>query len=45
MVELRWVIFLALWTLFIGPILDFAPRSSANRAPAKPATPLKSTPR
>ncbi len=39
--EFRWVIFLTLWTLLIGPVLDFtqssAPSASVSRAKAVPA--------
>lgn len=32
MIEFRWVVFLTLWTLLIGPILDFS--SNAPTAPS-----------
>jgi hypothetical protein len=45
MIEFRWVVVLTLWTLLIGPILDFtqnAPTAHATRAkvpsPAKAKT-------
>jgi hypothetical protein len=43
MIEFRWVALLTLWTMLIGPILDFtqnAPTAQATRA--KPAPPVKS---
>ncbi|MBI3822039.1 MAG: hypothetical protein HY289_05080 [Planctomycetes bacterium] len=47
MIEFRWVIFLALWTLLIGPILDFAPSTptaQATRTKTAPAVKAKSIP-
>jgi hypothetical protein len=43
MIEFRWIAFLALWTMMIGPVLDFAQKSPpaqqarAKSASAKPA--------
>jgi hypothetical protein len=40
MIEFRWVVILTLWTLLIGPILDFSisgPTAQATRAKTPPA--------
>lgn len=47
MMEFRWVVVLTLWTLLIGPILDFThstPTAHATRAKA-PASGKAKTPR
>jgi hypothetical protein len=39
MIEFRWLVLLTLWTLFIGPILDFThgtPTAHATRAKTTP---------
>lgn len=44
MIEFRWVVFLTLWTLLIGPILDFtqsSPTAQATRAKTMPVTKAK----
>jgi hypothetical protein len=42
MIEFRWVVFLTLWTLLIGPILDFAPSApSSQTARAKSVSQAK----
>jgi hypothetical protein len=41
MIEFRWVVFLALWTLMIGPVFDFtqnAPTAQQDHAKVAPAT-------
>ena len=41
MIEFRWVIFLALWTLLIGPVIDFtqnAPTAQQDLNKAAPVT-------
>lgn len=42
MIEFRWVVLLALWTLLIGPIVDFT--QTAPTAPTAPTLRVKSTP-
>jgi len=45
MIEFRWVIVLTLWTLLIGPILDFTqstPTAHATRAKNAPSVKTKS---
>jgi hypothetical protein len=37
MIEFRWIVLLALWTLLIGPVLDF----SRNAEPRLKAIPVK----
>ena len=37
MIEFRWVVFLTLWTLLIGPIFDLAPTPSSPGPRAKAA--------
>lgn len=42
MIELRYLIFLSLWTMLIGPVLDFsasAPSAQAPRAKTAPEKP------
>ncbi len=40
MIEFRWVVFLTLWTLLVGPIVDFTNTSTtAQPTVAKTATP------
>jgi len=46
MIEFRWVVFLALWTLLIGPVVDFtqnAPtaQQDLNKAPVTKAVARK----
>jgi len=33
MIEFRWVVFLTLWTLLIGPILNFGQRAPTAQHP------------
>jgi hypothetical protein len=43
--EFRWVVFLTLWTMLIGPVLDFtqnAPTGQAARTKTAPAAKTKS---
>jgi hypothetical protein len=43
--EFRWVVFLTLWTMLIGPVLDFtqnAPTGHAARTKSAPAARTKS---
>ena len=45
MIEFRWVVFLTLWTLLIGPIVDFTqsgPSVEATRAKTDSASKTKS---
>jgi hypothetical protein len=47
MIEFRWIVLLTLWTLLIGPILDFtqsAPTAQATRSKPAPAVKPKNTP-
>ena len=42
MIEFRWVVVLTLWTLLIGPIMDFTPNApTAHATRAKGAVPAK----
>jgi hypothetical protein len=46
MIEFRWIVLLTLWTLMIGPILDFtqsAPTAQATRSKHAPAAKSKNT--
>jgi hypothetical protein len=41
MIEFRWVVFLALWTLLIGPVFDLAqnaPTAQQDRIKVAPVT-------
>ena len=41
MIEFRWVVFLALWTLLIGPVVDFtqtAPTAQQDHSKVAPIT-------
>jgi hypothetical protein len=45
MIEFRWIVVLTLWTLLIGPILDFTqntPTAHATRCKPAPAAKSKS---
>jgi hypothetical protein len=47
MIEFRWMVFLTLWTLLIGPVMDFtqsAPTAQATRSKPAPAVKSKNTP-
>lgn len=33
MMEFRWVVFLVLWTLLIGPVLDFTQHTNSAQLP------------
>jgi hypothetical protein len=33
MMEFRWVVFLVLWTLLIGPVLDFTQHTNSAQPP------------
>ena len=47
MLEFRWIVLLTLWTLLIGPILDFthsAPTAQATRSKAARVVKPKNTP-
>ena len=33
MIEFRWVVFLVLWTLLIGPVLDFTQSAPSAQQP------------
>ena len=44
MIEFRWVVVLALWTLLIGPVLDFTQPAPTARAKPAPTVKMK-TPR
>jgi hypothetical protein len=47
MIEFRWLVILTLWTLLIGPILDFthnAPTAQATRVKNAPAAKAKGAP-
>jgi len=47
MIEFRWIVLLTLWTLLIGPILDFtqsAPTAQAIRSKPAPAVKPKNIP-
>jgi len=47
MLEFRWIVLLTLWTLLIGPILDFtqsAPTAQAIRSKPAPAVKPKNIP-
>ena len=46
MIEFRWVVLLTLWTLLIGPVLDFTQNGStaqATRTKTAPAAKTKNT--
>jgi len=41
MIEFRWVVFLTLWTLLIGPVLDFSQSSPNAQQPRAKSVPAK----
>ena len=42
MIEFRWIVFLTLWTLLIGPVLDFTQSSPTAQQPRAKSVASKS---
>ena len=42
MIEFRWVVFLTLWTLLIGPVFDFTQSAQSARTKIAPVAKAKS---
>ena len=43
MIEFRWVVVLTLWTLLIGPVLDFTQNASSVQATRTKNVPVNKT--
>ncbi len=41
MIEFRWVVFLACWTLLIGPVVDFTQTAPTAQQELNKSTPAK----
>lgn len=40
MIEFRWIVFLTLWTILVGPILDFTPSTPTAQATRTKTAPI-----